>query len=327
MDFVTTRQALVNMGKRFSTTCKLTKNKPVIVNNINDRFKSRLFPSDNSKRKGEGGLRTQGLFKESYNNMPLISIVTVVFNGEEHIEETIQSVVEQTYDNVEYVIIDGGSTDGTLGIIKQHENKIDYWVSENDQGIYDAMNKGISLCIGDVIGIINADDFYEIDALSESVKLLLGGFSYSYGDINFIKKYGKVYKKKPVDLQSLDKKIYQEMVIPHISMLIKRCVYKKIGVFDTEYKIAGDHDFLVRMHVNGIAGKNTNMVIANAYDGGVSKGFSSNIESARIANKYGQSKIITTYKFILFVFKKIILSLLGENLSYRILKFRKSRHA
>ena len=110
-------------------------------------------------------------------------------------------------------------------------------------------------------------------------------------------------------------------------MLIKRCVYKKLGLFDTEYKIAGDQDFLVRMHVNDISGINTGMFIANAYDGGISKGLSSNIESARIADKYGQSKLITAYKFILFVFKKSILCLLGESLSYKLLKLRKSRHA
>lgn len=91
---------------------------------------------------------------------PKISIVTVVFNAEKYIEETMQSVINQTYDNVEYLIIDGGSTDGTLDIIKKYEDKIDYWVSEKDNGIYDAMNKGIKVFTGDYINFLNAGDSF-----------------------------------------------------------------------------------------------------------------------------------------------------------------------
>ena len=315
------------MDKLFSTTRRVTKKKPVIIDGPEDRIHTQLFLPDNPQRKGEGGLRTNGVFKENHKDRPLVSIVTVVFNGEDHLEETILSVLEQAYDNVEYIIIDGGSSDGTLDIIKKHEDKIDYWVSEKDQGIYDAMNKGIKLCTGSIIGIINADDFYEKNAISESVKLLLNEeFSYSYGSINFIKHGGTIYKTKPVASREFGKKIFQEMVVPHISMFIKRDVYKQLGLFDKRYKIAGDQEFLVRMYMNGTVGADTDMIVASAYDGGISKGFSANIESARIAISYGQSKITTAYKFVSFVFKKSVLILLGERLGLKVMKLRKSRH-
>jgi cellulose synthase/poly-beta-1,6-N-acetylglucosamine synthase-like glycosyltransferase len=111
----------------------------------------------------KGGLRTKGYFKRSYDEasglsdnspLPLVTIITVVFNGEKYLEQTIQSVINQAYDNVEYIVIDGGSTDGTVDIIRKYENQIDYWVSEPDGGLYHAINKGITLCMGRLVGII-----------------------------------------------------------------------------------------------------------------------------------------------------------------------------
>lgn len=102
-------------------------------------------------------------------NMIKVSIITVVYNGVKNIEQTIKSVLHQTYSNIEYIVIDGGSTDGSLDIIKKYSDSISYWVSEADKGIYDAMNKGISKATGDLIGIINSDDWYEPDAIMNMV--------------------------------------------------------------------------------------------------------------------------------------------------------------
>ena len=101
-------------------------------------------------------------------NMKL-SIITVSLNNKDTIEQTIRSVLSQTYNNVEYIVIDGGSTDGTVDIIKKYEDKISYWVSESDKGIYDAMNKGIRKATGDIVGILNADDFYVDENVLEKV--------------------------------------------------------------------------------------------------------------------------------------------------------------
>ncbi|MBD3842980.1 MAG: glycosyltransferase, partial [Campylobacterales bacterium] len=127
------------LDEKYSTTrllCKIVNDECLMLNGDEDN--SKLLPMGEN-RKGEGGLRTKGYFKKSYEDKPLISIITVVYNGEKYLEETIQSVINQTYDNVEYIIIDGGSNDGTLDIIKKYEDRIDYWVSERDKGIYDAM--------------------------------------------------------------------------------------------------------------------------------------------------------------------------------------------
>ena len=113
-----------------------------------------------NSRAMRGGLRTQGYFKQSSEDKPLVTVITVVFNNAATIEETIRSVLFQTYDNVEYIIIDGGSDDGTLEIIKTYDDLIDYWISEPDKGIYNAMNKGISLASGRYINFLNADDHY-----------------------------------------------------------------------------------------------------------------------------------------------------------------------
>ncbi len=115
-----------------------------------------------------GGLRTKGLLKAKIGG-PIITVVTVIFNGESDLEETILSVLEQSYDNIEYIVIDGGSTDGTLAIIRRYEHAIDFWLSEQDRGIYDAMNKGIRLSSGDWLSFMNAGDLYNSRSTVETV--------------------------------------------------------------------------------------------------------------------------------------------------------------
>ena len=143
----------------------------MIEKQAEDKFETVLFLPEGEARQGEGGLRTQGYFKTSLESKPLITVVTVVFNGEQFLEETIQSVINQTYDNVEYIIIDGGSSDGTLDIIRKYEHAIDYWVSEKDKGIYGAMNKGCMLALGDGINFLNAGDWYNGDVINSEIKI------------------------------------------------------------------------------------------------------------------------------------------------------------
>jgi len=149
---------IFSLSEQYSTTRLVSKKVPSAPEEKQCYSKTVLFLPSIDSRKGEGGLRTRGYFKVALPERPLITIITVVFNGSDFLEKSIASVIEQDYDNVEYIIIDGGSHDKTVEIIRKNEDVIDYWISEVDKGIYDAMNKGISLALGTYVLFLGADD-------------------------------------------------------------------------------------------------------------------------------------------------------------------------
>lgn len=199
----------------------------------------------------EGGLRTKGLFKKHEANRPLVTVITVVFNGEGDLEKTLLNVLDQTYNNVEYIVVDGGSTDGTLDIIRKYDHAIDYWVSEKDGGIYDAMNKGIRLATGNWINFMNSGDlFYENTTLDKIEFRYRPNFSILYGDIQTFSKRNQFNVRKvsgSVSVQNL----VMKMPICHQSMFVTLQSFKHIGLFDTNYKICADHDWLVKALLAG----------------------------------------------------------------------------
>lgn len=153
------------IDNRYSTTRRLFKaasnykfRSELSKLNNDDNLAKNVSLLGNESCQGEGGLRTKGYFKKSLPDRPLITIITVVFNGEDHIEETILSIINQTYDNVEYIIVDGASTDKTIQTLKKYDGAIDYWVSQKDHGIYNAMNKASTLALGQWLMFINAGD-------------------------------------------------------------------------------------------------------------------------------------------------------------------------
>jgi glycosyltransferase involved in cell wall biosynthesis len=208
-----------------------------------------------------GGKRTKGRNKHGFAGNPLISVITIVFNGEKYIENTIKSVIGQSYKNIEYIIIDGNSTDKTLEIIKKYEEFIDYWRSEADNGISDGFNKGFSYSTGDFIAYLNSDDWYEQNGITEIVKgielhsaIYCGHLNlYSEGSNKFI----KVHKSNP-------KRLLQTMRIAHPSTFVSREVFG----FSFDYKYAMDYDFILRAWLNGFEIKVINHVIANQRLGG-----------------------------------------------------------
>lgn len=210
------------------------------------------------------------------NNKLKISVVTVCYNAEQTIEETIQSVVNQTYDNSEYIIIDGGSTDGTVDIIKKYADCLAYWVSEPDKGIYDAMNKGIAVASGDYINFMNAGDSFAdrkvLENIFNNVKNVAGS-DIIYGDAIFAYPWGKVLiKPRPLtDFKSFDP-IFHQSSFTRLSRL-------KTTPFDISYKIAGDYNFFYHSYIDGKKFYYLDSVIA-VFD--AADGISSNAISLRL---------------------------------------------
>lgn len=151
---------------------------------------------------------------------PLITVITVVYNGEKYLEETILSVINQSYENIEYIIIDGGSTDGTLDIIKKYEDKIAYWVSEKDKGIYDAMNKGIKTATGEWLNFMNAGDhFYSRDILAKLFdNLNQDEYDLIYSDILFSNN-----KLLQCDIG--------KNIINHQALIYRRVLHDEVGLY------------------------------------------------------------------------------------------------
>jgi len=187
------------------------------------------------------------------NKKPLVSIITVCYNSEKYIRDTIESVLKQTYDNIEYIIVDGNSKDSTLDIIKVYEPKFNgrmKWISEPDEGIYDAMNKGIDMAKGEVIGIINSDDWYKLDAVEKVIEIFGKNKSISivHGQMVSVFESSIGTYKKLNDKQTNLKKLKHKMVINHPTVFIKKNCYNKYGVFNIEYKIAADYELMLRYY-------------------------------------------------------------------------------
>lgn len=190
------------------------------------------------------------------------SIITVSYNSEQTIERTIQSVLNQQYPNLEYIIIDGGSNDNTINIIKKYEDKISYWISEPDKGIYDAMNKGLSKAHGDLIGILNSDDWYSPNILWEIATQYIkyGDDNIFHGNIRFCYKNGSNKIAKPCLKLN---KLYKGTLLFHPTIFVPKNIYIKYGKFDTKYKIAADYDFILRCYINHLNFVHINQVITN----------------------------------------------------------------
>ncbi|ARD46517.1 glycosyl transferase [Colwellia sp. PAMC 21821] len=200
----------------------------------------------------DGGLRTKGYYKQSTKKQPLITIITAVFNGEKYLEETILSILNQTYDNVELIIIDGGSTDGSIDIIKKYEHAIDYWVSEPDAGISDAFNKGVKVASGDYINFQgDGDGFCKINSLENLIQgvnpdddLFISG-RIQRVDIDGSELYVSAYMSK------FDKKsLLFRMSMPHQGLFTSIKYFKQYGLFDVNNTYCMDYEHLLRAYHN-----------------------------------------------------------------------------
>lgn len=179
-----------------------------------------------------------------------LSIITVVYNNKRTINDAILSVFEQTYENIEHIIIDGGSTDGTLEILERERAKFAFLISEPDKGIYDAMNKGVGLATGDVIGILNSDDLYADNKVLQDVMTSFQedqALFILYGDLVYVKSNEVDKIVRNWVSKSYTKNFFESgEVPPHPTLFVKSLVYKEVGNFDLKYKLAADYEFMLR---------------------------------------------------------------------------------
>jgi glycosyltransferase involved in cell wall biosynthesis len=208
---------------------------------------------------------------------PLISVVTVCRNSAKTIQRTLESVLQQGYPHIEYLVVDGASTDGTVDIIREYVAKFQSrgsqfrWVSEADQGIYDAMNKGIGMARGEIIGILNSDDFYEPNTLQVIADAALvhpeAGIFYGFLRILLngeeILTYRYRYERYLLNLNS---GIYS--ATQHPTCFVRSEVYRQVGKFDLQFPVAADHDFLIRGMKAGVKFHALDAILANFSSGG-----------------------------------------------------------
>ena len=248
-----------------------------------------------------------------------ITIITVAFNAIKSIENTIISVINQTYPSIEYIIIDGGSTDGTVDVIKKYEDKIYYWISEPDKGIYDAMNKGISIASGEWINFMNAGDYFvNNDVLNILVrKKIFNNANLVYGDV-----IGR-YKQGDRLLKAGDlKNITKTMQFSHQSMFIESSIMKKYK-YSMNYKLAADYNFILSIWLNN---KQFNYIpipiaIITADEGETNKNFiRSKKEVLKIHKEKGINHLLAYVLFLYYIIRFYLTINIKKIIPTRILR-------
>jgi len=237
-----------------------------------------------------------------------VSIITVCYNSASTIHNTFESVLNQSYQDIDYIVVDGHSTDGTLTIIKNYEKKFTgrmRWISEVDNGLYDAMNKGIQMASGDIIGILNSDDYYASNAVLESVCNIINDkkIDSCYGNILYEK------NKKPYRFWRAGRKKSFKLgwMPPHPGFFLKKCIYEKYGCFKLDYGSAADYELMLRLlEKERITTMWVNELFVIMKVGGISnKSFLSRIRAYKNDKKGWIDNNLSLYFFTLFL-KKIV---------------------
>lgn len=181
---------------------------------------------------------------------PKVTIIVAVYNGAKTLQQCIDSIASQSYSNKELIILDGGSTDGTLEILKANQDKLTIWVTEPDEGIYDAWNKGVKQAHGDWICFIGADDYFWDSMVLERVVRQLynipSDILFAYGSVSVVNHYGDQLYKLGEPWELLSKRIKKIMCIPQPGSMHRKAYFEKHGLFDTSFRIAGDYELLLR---------------------------------------------------------------------------------
>jgi glycosyltransferase involved in cell wall biosynthesis len=206
--------------------------------------------------------------KQDMTSKPKISIITVVYNSKDYIEKTIQSIKEQTYSNIEYIVIDGASTDGTLGLIKKHEPIISQLISEPDNGLYDAMNKGLTAATGEYVWFINSGDLiYSKQTLEKIFDNQDELSDIYYGETMVIDQQGnEIAMRRHQSPEILNWKSFRQgMLVSHQSIIVKR---ELTSPYDLKYRCSSDFDWVIKLLIKARTIKNTHLILSKMSQGG-----------------------------------------------------------
>ncbi|NJN27365.1 MAG: glycosyltransferase [Cyclobacteriaceae bacterium] len=211
-----------------------------------------------------------------------VSIITVCYNSAAHLEDAIRSVANQEYGDIEHIVIDGDSKDGTQNLLEKHKQSLAKWVSEPDEGIYDAMNKGISMSDGQIIGMLNSDDFYYDNRVISRVVQAFADPAVDavFGDLIFVDPKNLERTVRTYSSRKWHPGKFASGYMPaHPTFFVRREFYEKYGLFETDYKIAADYEMLIRLlYVHGLKYAYLPIKMVKMRKGGVSSnGFRSNI--------------------------------------------------
>ena|GEM_PF-1695657 len=217
---------------------------------------------------------------------PLVYVITVVFNGEKTIKTTINSVLDQTYENLKYIIIDGGSSDNTIEIVKKYSSQINCFISEKDTGVYDAMNKGIKCSMEEdaYLLFLNADDFFTSKDIVERVMRQVKNEDFIYCKINYFSDKEQIILGEELNMKELGLK----KMCYHQATFYRKGVFDQIGLYDIRYRIAADYEMSLRVFSNpSLSRKYINEIVSNVSAGGLSNQYLLSInEKIKIIKKY-----------------------------------------
>ena len=205
-----------------------------------------------------------------------VSIITIAKNSEKTIEDALRSVADQSYPDIEYIVIDGGSTDGTVDIIDRYRDKIAKVVSEKDGGIFEAFNKGIGMATGDIVGILNSDDMYADSSVIDNVmeKFQSSAVDTVYGDLEYVDTVNTSKVLRYWNAGEYNRSKFKAgWMPPHPTLFVRRSLYKKYGAFNTEMKISSDYELILRfLYKNNASAAYIPKVLVKMRSGGNSDG-------------------------------------------------------
>ncbi len=260
---------------------------------------------------------------------PMISIIVATYNAAITLQQCIDSVVEQTYANIELIVIDGGSTDGTVDLLKASDHLINYWVSESDDGVYSAWNKGLLQAKGDWICFVGADDYIldsqVLERMAAKLAIIPSDISVAYGQIMLLNNNGENLYAIGEPWVEVKERFKQVMSIPHPGLMHRRSLFEQNGIFDESFRISGDYELLLRELKTADAVFIPDIIIIGMRQGGLSSSPSNSIETlfeARRAQKI-HGLPVPSLIWILAItrvyFRLQLWNILGENRGKKLL--------